>query len=382
MLQRLSMFPLSARPGRLSGLVEPFGQWWLREFLDLFPQHIADWLAGRNRNTVILAPEPDSVTLHHLNGGRQQLASTRFSRSIYSPAAIDEFLRSRSLQRKDVEIGVRLPAEQFFARSLVLPIETAASLDQIVLQDLTRKTPFRLEDIHHDYSHSVSDDNKIAVRQWIIRNDLVQDIVGHLQLDLGDVAFLEGEGEMGGALRPFIAVRRRDGHRRRAWLQKALLALSLSAMLLAAAVAVSTYWRQQRLIDDLAIQITAARSKAQQVRSNLDKLERDQSILAHLRSRRTDAPRLLDIWDEATRVLPTHSWLTELRVSEAPQKQEQQIVLTGFSAEASSLVRLIVQSPIFFNASLTAPISIDPLEGRERFVLQANVRRSRQVNVP
>jgi general secretion pathway protein L len=382
MLQRLSILPLSARPGRLSDLIERFGQWWLRRFLGLFSQRIADWLVGRNRNIVTLVPEPDSVSLHLSTGSRQQLASSRINRSEYSPAAIDDFLRPRSLQRKDADIGVRLPSEQFFGRSLVLPVEAASSLDQIILQDLTRKTPFRLEDIHQDYSrHRDSDDNKIAIRQWIIRKALVQEIVDQLQLDLSEVAFLEGEVAIKGALRPFIALRRGD-HRRGAWLRKILLALSLTAAFLAAAVAVSMYWRQQALIDDLAIHIVEVRSKAQQVRSDLDKLEQDQSTFIRLRSRRSDAPRLLDIWDEATRVLPTDSWLTELRISEVPQKQEQQIVLMGFSAAASNLVGLVARSPIFFNASLTAPISVDPLEGRERFVLQASVKRSRQVNAP
>lgn len=383
MLQRLSILPLSPRSGSLSGLIERFGQWWLKEFLDLFPRRVADWLVGRSCNVLILATEQDCVSMQLLGGSRQKRASTRVSIPSYSSSAIDDFLKSHGLRRKDVDIGVRLPPEQFFDRSMILPLEAAGSLGDVVTQDLARKTPFRLEEIHHDFAaNRVSGQNKISVRQWIIRRVFVSDAAASLQLTLDDVAFIEGTAEItDNAPRPLVTLRRgRDGRSSR--LHKATLALTVSAALLAAAAAASTYWRQQVLIDDLAVQIAAARSKAQHVRSGLDKLQQEQKTLLGLRSRRMKVPTLLDIWDEATRVLPTHSWLTELRVAEIPQKQEQQLTMIGFSAAASSLVGLIVGSTMFSDASLTAPIAIDPVESRERFVLQANVKRSKRGNVP
>jgi general secretion pathway protein L len=80
------------------------------------------------------------------------------------------------------------------------------------------------------------------------------------------------------------------------------------------------------------------------------------------------------VWHELTRVLPAHSWLTELRLSETPDKT-QQVAMNGLSAAASSLVGLIDQSPLFGETSLTAPIATDPIEGRERFALQAKIKR-------
>jgi general secretion pathway protein L len=49
--------------------------------------------------------------------------------------------------------------------------------------------------------------------------------------------------------------------------------------------------------------------------------------------------------------------------------------MTGFSAEAASLVGIIDQSPFFADASLTAPIALEPVEQRERFALQAKLKR-------
>jgi len=61
-------------------------------------------------------------------------------------------------------------------------------------------------------------------------------------------------------------------------------------------------------------------------------------------------------------------------VSEIPQKPDRQITMTGFSAAASSLIGTITQSPLFFDATPTTAITVDPIEGRERFGLQAKIR--------
>jgi general secretion pathway protein L len=133
------------------------------------------------------------------------------------------------------------------------------------------------------------------------------------------------------------------------------------------------YWRQQSTIAELETQLAAAKSNAQRVRSAIDSLEAKQGMLARLRLRKGASPGLLDLLDEATRVLPRHSWLTELQLSEA-QNQQRQVVMTGLSTDAPGLVGLFDRSSLFTDASLTAPVSLDPVEGRERFTLQAKVR--------
>src|SRR5262249_19331090 len=154
-------------------------------------------------------------------------------------------------------------------------------------QDLVRKTPFRLADIHHDYiANRVAGPKRILVCQWIIRRIFVSDAVASFQLTPPDIAFVAGAREIGGSPPPPFVTLRRGRDERSSWLRKAALALTVSAALLAAAAAGSTYWRQQVLIDDLAIQIAAARSKAQQVRSGLDKLQQGQNTLVGLRSRK------------------------------------------------------------------------------------------------
>jgi len=355
----------------LSELLTGFGQFWLREFLALFPPRVAQWLIGRGGASLVLGAEADTVVLRLLDDGGAESASRRLARGEYTPAAVAQFLREHKLERSAVKLGIRLPRAQVFCRSLTLPREASGSLDRIVEQDLVAKTPFRRDEIYCGYAAARAGTDKLAVRQWVARRDAVEAAVAALALDPEGIAFVDTDPESDAAP-PRIPLRPdRAGERR--WATRAAAALAASALLLALVAAGLTYWRQAAVLDELDGQVAGARTKAQQVRAAIDKLEQKQAVLLRLRTRKAEEPGLLDAWEEATRVLPSHSWLTELRLAES--SGERQISMTGFSAAAASLVGLIDQSPYFTDTALTAPIALDPVEGRERFALHAKFKR-------
>ena len=55
------------------------------------------------------------------------------------------------------------------------------------------------------------------------------------------------------------------------------------------------------------------------------------------------------------------------------------MTITGFSSAAASLVGLVERSALFRDASLTAPISLDHSEDKERFAIQASIRKQDQI---
>jgi general secretion pathway protein L len=377
MTAQLLTLPLAPWRAGLRDLLRRFGRWYVAEFLDLLPRRTAAWLVGQGQKALALAVERDAIVMTLLGDGRAELAQERVNRADYGADSIDRFLGAQRLARSDVAIGVRLPDEQIFTRSLVLPLEATSALEDVARQDLVRKTPFRLEDIHHGYTASTSDEpGKIVLLQWIVRRDYVDAVIASLAIDPGSVAFVDtaSSGEHNEPA-PIITLRHDEG--RSSSLRKALIALSAGTLLLAAATGGLKYWQQQAAIDDLTPKVTAARAQAQRVRAAIDTLDQKQNALLQLRARKAQTPSLLEIWDETTRILPAHTWLTELRLSEAADKR-QQVAMSGLSAAASSLVGLVDGSRLFGDTSLTAPIAIDPVEGRERFALQTKTRRADQ----
>jgi general secretion pathway protein L len=264
---------------------------------------------------------------------------------------------------------------------LILPLEAAGSIDEIVVQDLVAKTPFRLLDIYHDHQFRTVGD-KVVVWQWIVQREFVVNAVQSAGLDLADLAFVDSEGDSaGGAPAPMLTLRQ-DRNKHRSWLRKTFYALALGASVLAIVACAHKYWRQQRILDNLSTELATARAKAQQVRAAMDRLDQKQAAIVRVRSQKRDAPGLLEVWEEVSRILPLDSWLTELRLSEIAQRQDQLVVMTGLSTAAADLVALVDKSPMFADAALTAPIALDSIEQRERFTLQAKLQQKRQIEKP
>jgi general secretion pathway protein L len=346
------------------------GRWWLQEFLALFPAALAEWLTDRGSKSLILSTDQEAVIFELLTDRRRPLGSARVSHTDYTPELIDDFLRAHKLRRTDVSIGARFAPESLFARKLLLPLETRRTLDAVAAQDLLAKTPFRLDDIYHDHLVRRSGD-KLCVWQWVVRRQLVSDCVEALGLGLGDLAFVESASE-NNEPHPCVRLQPAPADQNR-WVRRALMGLAFSACVLAVLAVGSQYQRQQQVFDALAAELGTMRAKAQRVRAMLDKLETERAGVLRLRSQKR-APGVLDAWEEVTRVLPSHSWLIELRLSDVSPGREQQLVITGFSPAAASLVGLLDRSPLFGDAALTAPISIDPTEGKERFAIQARLK--------
>jgi general secretion pathway protein L len=365
----LSQFEIA----RLPTLLRRLGAWWLKEFLELFPERVAERLAGKGRTLLVAAVDQEGITLQLLNGAGTPIASERATPGDNALAEMERLLRSGNIQRRDVDIGLRLPAERLFRRQLLLPAEAIDSIDAIVAQDLAKKTPFKPEDIYSDHTLERVDGNKIAVRQWITRRQYVQQALSALNIDIGQLAFLVFEGSEAERPAPLINLRP-EAQLRRSWYRKAHLILCCSAFVLATLAGGLKYWDQQATMDRLDAQIAAVGSKAQQVRALVDQLQAKKNALLRLRLQRSEAPGLIDLWEETTRVLPSHSQLTEFRLVEIAGKREAQVTLSGFSSAAPSLVAIIDSSPLFYDAALTSPIAFDATEGRERFALQARVR--------
>lgn len=346
------------------------GHWWLNELLATLPSQLSDWLTENRTRILVLAADETAVTFHLTSDRRRVLASALVDKADYAPHNIDTFLHAQRQTRASVSISLRLPSRLVFARNLILPLEVRRTLDAVVTQDMISKTPFQLDDVYHAHTALRADD-KIVVHQWIIRRKHVHTLADALSVDLGDITFIEPERSEDALESPPVVRLRGPASGRVRWTRRIGLALATTALLLAIGAAGLRYSHQQMLLDRLQGEVATARSQAQQTLAVLKGVERDRAGLHLIRLRRSGEPSLLDVWAEVTHVLPSGSWLTELRVSEVADSR--QVVMTGLSAAAAALVPLVDRSTLFINASLIAPISLDAAEQRERFSIQAHV---------
>jgi len=362
--------------GKLEAQLRRFQRWWLKEFLDLFPEQVVEFLMGRRQMSLVLGSHDQTVALELLSGSRNPIGSERCALSADVWANVDRFLKMHGVGRRDIELGVRLPAENVFCRQLRLPVEAAEAVDAIVAQDLARNTPFKPADIYCD--HVVLDrgetGEKLIIWQWVIQRKYVEQALLSLGLEIGAIAFIVFDATVPGHPEPLISLRSRV-RASKSWWHRVVMGLGACAFGLALLAGGLKYWNQQVALDRLDMDTASTGKKAQHVRALVDQLREQNSALLRLRLQRSVAPRLMDLWQEATRVLPSHAWLTEFRLVEVTGKREGQVALFGFSSAAPSLVGLVDGSSLFSDAALMAPIAFDASEGRERFALQAKVRQ-------
>src|ERR1700681_1951216 len=182
----LGRLTIAGLPARLRSL----GQWWLKEFVNLFPERIVEFLFGRGQALLVVAVDQEGATLELLDSARALIASERITLTGNALVEIDRFVRSQSLERADADVGLRLPAETVFCRQLVLPAEAIDSIEVIVAQDIAKKTPFKSEDIYSGHvALERADSNKITVWQWITRRQYVHQALLPLKIDVEHLAF-------------------------------------------------------------------------------------------------------------------------------------------------------------------------------------------------
>src|SRR5581483_7030293 len=348
--------------------------WWLKELLNLLPERAAEWLSDHGRAKLFLTPTERGSILDLRSSRDVLISSDSVDRNTLTLEAIDQFMRAHEVDPKDTDVGLLLPESLIFSRQLYLPLEAAGAVDAIVSQDLARKTPFKPHDVYSDYATVPGNPKaKIVVHQWIVQRQFVEEALSDLDIDLARIAFVAARATGPNGPAPYIKLAG-GGDAPNRWLRRMTLAFSCSAVLLAIVAGSLKYWTQQVEMDRLATEIAIKNKMAQQVRLLIDQSQSRKSALLHFRLQRRETPGLLDVWEEVTRILPGHTWLTELRVAEVGAKHEDQITLSGFSGAAPSVVSTIDSSPLFFDAALTSPIAFDPGESRERFSMQAKVR--------
>jgi general secretion pathway protein L len=358
----------------LLNVVKRGGRWWWNELVNLLPEPFVAFLLGGGRPLLIIAPGPEGATLEFIDASHPTSASKVASDATDISGDMERFLSSHGLKRTDVDLGLRLPAECLFVRQLLLPIEARNEVDGIVKQDLANKTPFKAADIFHDYFTSDQPGGtRFEVWQWIVRREFVLRALSSLALPIESLSFVSFDNGRATLPVPVINLRR-EARADKAWSRNIGSLLCFAALLLALIGAGLKYWNQQATLDRLNTEISAAGGEAQRVRTLVDQLKSQQRTLLRLRLRKGQAPGMIDLWEEVTRILPQDTWLTELRLMEDSSKGQQQITLIGFSSAAPRLVGIIDGSPLLYDAALISPTAFDAAEGRERFAIQAKVR--------
>ncbi len=346
----------------LAALGLGFARWWLSELRQMIPSGWLSWVDGGAAPRLLIWRDRDFVVCR-LSSGTGMMEG-RLPIQGFGVAGLTAWLSECGLRREQVIIGPVIRRDLFLLRDLSMPKAALPALPKILDQEVLRRTPFQLADIWHagilvvDRAPDV-----VAVHHWIIRKDRAEAALAELGFQANDIDFL-ATSDAGGEFVPVIsfrATREEDPP----WARAAVKLLAAAGLGVVIFGLVALEWSQASVATSIEASLIEARE------GDHDGLNQATRLFAM----KADVG-ILEIWDELSRVLPDHTFLTETRVADGT------VTLSGFSADAARLVRIIDQSPLFSDAALAAAITPDAAEHKDRFSIGFKVRGGRTIRAP
>ena len=323
----------------------------------MIPSGWLDWVDSEAMPRLLIWRDLDSIVcrLGLVSGP----VETRLPIHGFGATALSAWLAECGFRRDQVIAGPWLGRGLFFVRDLSVPKQALAALPKILDQEVSRRTPFELSEIWHAATPSAGGASDVpAICHWIIRKDRAEAALVELGMGVGDIDFIatsDANGESVPVI-PFHAT----GHEDPPWARRAVKFLAVAGLAVAIFGFVAFELSQASVARSIEASLLEAREGALGDQGGFNQS-------ARLFALKADGG-ILQIWDELSRVLPDHTFLTEIRIADG------KVTLSGFSADAGHLVRVIDQSPLFSDATLDAAITPDVTEHKDRFSISFRVR--------
>ena len=363
---------------RLSARIAPgaggFVHWWAHNLAAWLPARVRRVL-GFDRGRVLLQVQGDAVQLRLQQAGDlrdlgavPQLALPDEDAIV---APVDPLSTLLPPRLADLPRWLLLPAAAGLRRPLTLPAAAGDRLRDVVGFEIDRQTPFTADNVAFDARlRGRRDSDGMLEAELVVvprqRLDAPMAALGPMAGSLAGIDLCAENGEPLGVNLLDPALRRRHGDAFRYW----NLALAALAVIAAGALMWQLLANRRAAAEELetriASQATAARSAAAQRQALIDLIE-GQAFLDRERALR---PTSVEVLNELTQRLPDSTYLEKLAI------EDNNLLMIGLSSEAPSLVQRLQGSKLWRAPSLTGALMPDPVSGRDRFTLTAELGTS------
>ena len=349
----------------VNSVVRFFG-WWRDELWGLLPE-------GWRR--LFVGADP-SVVLAQVESGFQIATETQ-SRPGAAPAVLSRAQALSALagiaEAGTIgSVGVRLPLSQCFERRILLPMAARNEVRKMLNFDLERATPFRLQDVYtaHILAGEAGPTGKQRIRQLVVKRETVDPLVADVKAAGLEVAFVDCwcDTPSSGLSVNFLqeSAPPHAGLGEYLTLPRTLAVLVL--LLIGSAFMLSLSMHESALAEVQA-QTAKVRTQAAAVRGVFDRSDAAVADLARLQQLKLKQATVVEVLEELSQVLPDSVWLTDLRI------EGDTLDISGLAKSGAALPSLLVRSALFADATLTAPLTLDPREDKERFSLRLRLKQ-------
>lgn len=375
-LGELSVYMASRTPALQSvmGSAKRFLGWWYDELWGLIPEPMRRFLTGADAGIILAQVDTGFQILVDPPARGRSNAPEVLSRA-QALSALAEMASSRRLH----SVGIRLPIGQCFERRVELPRVAREDVGRMLSFDLERATPFKASDVFTAYlvAEEAGTKGKQRVRHLVIKREAVDPLLADVRAAGLEPAFVDcwHTTPASGLSVNFLEanVPARTGLARHVSLPRVLALLVLLLAALASTLELSRY---ESALAEITAQTAKMRVQAAAVRSALERSDAAVADLKRLQDLKLNQVSAVAVIEELSRALPDSVWLTDLRIEGGV------VDIIGLAKSGAALPSLFVGSALFTDASLTAPLTLDPREDKERFSLRIRVKQHEPPSPP
>ena len=328
-----------------------FLAWWLGGLRQCLPRRLRQGL-GQSRRYVLLAQNGGFVLQLHGIDSVEDLA--QFD-SLQNPAL--ERLLGSGRQRR-ASLTLRVPAESVFKRTVALPAAASGNLRQVLQFEMDRLTPFADADVLFDFRvlGRQTDKGQVPVELAVLRREVVETLLAQLEGAGRPAQIVDAPGLWEGVNLLRSALPRGGGSTHTgAWLAVGLIVALLAAALL------TPLWQARQVVLDLDARLQQARDQSAVIAGLQRQLDEGAALANFVSRRQQQRVPIVELLSELTERLPDDTWLQQLSI------RGKNVELQGESAQATTLIELLEDSPRFESVAFRAPLTQVRGAATERF---------------
>jgi general secretion pathway protein L len=335
--------PETVRVAQGQDMLRDFFGWWSTQLTELIPRRLRRSAPSAADATVITLIDPamSEIAVGLRRGGKE----TPLGRYRLGTGELADLPRSPGKPAV-----LRLGEADVLAKTLVLPLAAERELDQALLFEMDRETPFRPDELYWNHRVEAVDrqNARLSVRLVLAPKAELASLLEPLgHAGIGPVRAEIADGPDAGFWLPLNGNRHSVGRGRGLLLRP----LAICCAVLAIAVIATPFMRQSITTTKLDHALAAGRAAA----GEADKLHAEISRLAGsadlITKEREKVGQPLAVLAAATRVLPDDSYLTEM------QLQQRKLTMSGRSGAAARLIGVMAADGEFHNPTFAAPVT-------------------------
>ncbi len=362
-------FNMNALLSDTSAIVGRAIRWWRDELRSFWPT--ARQGDGGKLDVVVAIADDGSVRLAEGTSGRLP----KGVRAASGEADVWDYLNGLGRSRPDARVGLRLPWSACYQRRVEIPAAARRQAASILALDLERATPFKASDVYlaHYIEDAPARKGWLNASQLVAKRSQVQKFIADVEasgLKVASISCAAADGKT--ALPVDFLQSLGDATAQREGQHRARIALPLFAAALAISAAAILISRREAALEALDKQVESARASASAGQSRRDTLVAANSQSSAMRQLKTSRPAAIAIIDELTRLLPDTVYLSDLTMA------TDAVDLSGYARAAADVIPILERSEMFKDATLTAPVTFDTTEDKERFSLRVKLRHGLQ----